>query len=272
MQICPALSFHIVQTLTRPPNLGSIGEVNTSKGQIGVLAEFVAKARLQNSQSIWPERTRTRRRQSEEATRYTALPIWPVEPRQFISTFPRQIRETAFNRALEDNNMHKKSAVILLAIAIGVAAVAGDFTYKYYSSPTGSSCPDIFATVTYQSASGFTQITHPEAGTTEYVLPPNSTGNLSVAFSTSEGNLTSQMFEDQVQVWLVNTTTSTIQPSSGLQVSRTSAQGIDTHLEIVNYTIASGPAQDLYLIGIPSSCHSPLVNVGTSPYTGPLPW
>jgi hypothetical protein len=169
--------------------------------------------------------------------------------------------------------MHKKSAVTLLAIALVIAGVAGGYSFFTYYHDTGSSaCPNIFASVTYQNAKGFSTVAHPDAGTTEYVLPANSTGSLEVVYTSSDSNLTKSMFAGAAPAWLVNTATNVVQPTSNVQVSTTSVENENAHTVVVNYTISSGTVQALYLIGLPSTCHSLLLNVGTSAYTGPLPW
>ena len=41
---------------------------------------------------------------------------------------------------------------------------------------------------------------------------------------------------------------------------------------VVNYTVSSGGSDGLYVLGLPSTCLSTIVDVGTQPYTGPLTW
>lgn len=169
--------------------------------------------------------------------------------------------------------MHTKTIVALLAVALVIAGVAGGYTYFAFYAHTGSnSCPNLFASVSYSSASGFTTVAHPESGITEYVLPPKSTGNLEITYSSQDGDLTRSMFTDAVPVWSVNTSNNSVQSTSDLQVTTLSIQSQSIHTVVVNYTITSGSGQGLYLLGFPSTCHSALLNVGTNAYLGPLPW
>jgi len=83
----------------------------------------------------------------------------------------------------------------------------------------------------------------------------------------------SSIFAAPLPVWVINTNNNTIQAmSSDLQITIVSMQNTDPHTVIVNYNIASGSNHSLYLIGFPSTCPGALLNVGTSPYLGPLPW
>ena len=41
---------------------------------------------------------------------------------------------------------------------------------------------------------------------------------------------------------------------------------------VVNYTVTSGGSDGLYVLGLPSTFLSTIVDVGTQPYTGPLTW
>jgi hypothetical protein len=169
--------------------------------------------------------------------------------------------------------MQRKTTVALLAVILATAGVAGGYAFfTYYSTPGSNSCPDLFASVTYSSATGFTTVAHPQSGTTEYVLPPNATGHLEITFSSPDGNLTKSMFTDPVPVWFINTSTNAIHSTTDVTVTTLSIDSQSTHTIVVNYTVAAGSTQSLYLLGFPSTCHSALLNVGTSAYLGPLPW
>lgn len=45
---------------------------------------------------------------------------------------------------------------------------------------------------------------------------------------------------------------------------------VNIYQVVVNYTITSGGPNGLYVLGLPSTLLTTIVNVGTQPYTGPL--
>jgi len=168
--------------------------------------------------------------------------------------------------------MQRKTAVALFVISLLIGGLAGVYAFFAYHDAGSISCPDIFASVSYTNASGFIAVAHP-IGITEYVLPPDSVGHLQITYSSQYNNLTSSMFSGRVPAWVINTNNNAIQAmSSDLQITIVSMQNTDPHTVIVNYNIASGSNHSLYLIGFPSTCPGALLNVGTSPYLGPLPW
>jgi len=169
-------------------------------------------------------------------------------------------------------DMQRKTAVALFVISLLIGGLAGVYAF-FANQDTGSiSCPALLANVSYTNASGFIAVAHP-IGITEYVLPPDSVGHLQITYSSQYNNLTNSIFAAPLPVWVINTNNNTIQEtSSDLQITIVSMQNTDPHTVIVNYNIASGSNHALYLIGFPSTCPGTLLNVGTSPYLGPLPW
>jgi hypothetical protein len=168
--------------------------------------------------------------------------------------------------------MQRKTAVALFVISLLIGGVAGVYAFFAYHDAGSIYCPLIFASVSYTNASGFIAVAHP-IGMTEYVLSPDSVGHLQITYSSQYNNLTSSMFSGRVPVWVINTNNNTIQAmSSDVRVTIVSMRNPDPHTVIVNYNIASGSNHSLYLIGFPSTCPGALLNVGTSPYLGPLPW
>ena len=171
--------------------------------------------------------------------------------------------------------MQRKTTVALLVISLLIGGLAGVYAF-FANHDTGLiSCPALLANVSYTNASGFIAVAHP-IGMTEYVLPPDSVGHLQITYSSQYNNPTSwkfsSIFAAPVPVWVINTNNNTIQETSDLQVTIISMQNPDPHTVIVNYNIASGSYHALYLLGFPSTCPGTLLNVGTSPYQGPLPW
>ena len=130
--------------------------------------------------------------------------------------------------------------------------------------------PAIFATLSFPNATGFVTIIHPTSGTTEFVLQPNSLGELTVSY-TSTNNLTALFFTDPVPVLDV-LPNGTLGTGSGLSVTQLSLTLVSTHQVVVNYAVTSGGSDGLYVLGLPSTFLSTIVDVGTQPYTGPLTW
>jgi hypothetical protein len=132
--------------------------------------------------------------------------------------------------------------------------------------------PDIFATVSFPSASGFVTVFHPTSGTIEFVLLPNSVGQITVSYTSQSNNLTMFSFTGLVPVLKVDLSTGALGADSGLNVTQSSLTWVSIHKVNVTYTITSGTENGLYVLELPSTILSTIVNVGTQPYTGPLTW
>jgi hypothetical protein len=131
--------------------------------------------------------------------------------------------------------------------------------------------PCIFATVSFLSSSGFVTIVHPTSGTIEFVLLPDSIGQIAVSYSSPWG-LAIWMFAGSIPAWKVDLSTGSLGEGSGLNVTQSSLTLVSIHQVIIRYTITSGGVDGLYVLGLPSTIVSTIVNVGTQPYTGPLTW
>lgn len=132
--------------------------------------------------------------------------------------------------------------------------------------------PNIFATVAFPSANGFMTVIHPTNGTIEFVLSPKSMGQITVSY-TSMNNLTSfSSFTNPVPAWNVDLSTGSVGFGSGLNVTYSGLTWVSIHQVVVNYTITSGSSNGLYVLGLPSTMLTTIVDVGTQPYTGPLTW
>jgi hypothetical protein len=70
----------------------------------------------------------------------------------------------------------------------------------------------------------------------------------------------------------VNLSNGTLGADSGLNVTISSITWISVYQVDVNYTVTSGADNGLYVLGLPSTILSTIVNVGTQAYTGPLTW
>lgn len=131
--------------------------------------------------------------------------------------------------------------------------------------------PSIFATLSFSNTTGFVTTTHPTSGTIEFVLLPNSMGEFTVAY-TSSNNLTTLFFTNPVPSLNVNLSNGTLETGSGLNVTESSLTSLSIHQVVVTYTVTSGGSDGLYVLGLPSTILSTIVDVGTQPYTGPLTW
>jgi hypothetical protein len=132
--------------------------------------------------------------------------------------------------------------------------------------------PDIFATLSFSNATGFVTTLHPTSGTTEFVMLPNITGEFTVSYMSSN-NLTVLFFTDQDPVLKVDLSNGTLGTGSGLRVTESTPILVNPHQVIVNYTVTSEGSDGLYVFGLPStSLNTPIIDVGTQPYTGPLTW
>jgi hypothetical protein len=132
--------------------------------------------------------------------------------------------------------------------------------------------PCIFATVSFPRSSGFVTIVHPTPGTIEFVLLPNSTGQIVVSYSSPSNNLTIFSFSDPIPAGKVDLSTGSLGEGSGLNVTQSSLTWVSIHQVIIRYTVTSGGVDGLYVLGLPSTILSTIVDVGTQPYTGPLTW
>ncbi len=149
--------------------------------------------------------------------------------------------------------------------------------------PTGSSTvvpnvteggPAIFATLAFSNETGFVTTTYPTSGTTEFVLLPNSVGKFTVTYTGFDyNNLSISAFSVTNPVPVLNVLSNgTLVTSSGLSVTESSVTQVSYYQVIVNYIVTSGGSDGLYVLGLPStSLSTPIVNVGTQPYTGTLP-
>jgi hypothetical protein len=132
--------------------------------------------------------------------------------------------------------------------------------------------PSIFATLSFSNATGFVTTIHPTSGTIEYVLFPNSVGKFTVSYTSVGNNLTVLFFTDPGGVLNVNLSNGTLGTGSGLSVTQSSPTLVSPYQVVVNYTVTSGGSDGLYVLGLPSTFLSTIVDVGTQPYTGPLTW
>ena len=132
--------------------------------------------------------------------------------------------------------------------------------------------PCIFATVSFPSASGFVTTVHPTSGTIEFVLLPNSVGQITISYTSQSNNLTMFSFLDPTPISKVDLSTGDLVADSGLNVTQSSLTWVSIHQVDVKYTITSGADNGLYVLELPSTILSTIVNVGTQPCTGPLTW
>ena len=169
------------------------------------------------------------------------------------------------------------------------AGSAGEQSGTPPQEPAGSAGgPCIFATLSFSNETGFVTTVHPTSGTIEFVLLPNSVGEFTVTYTgVAFNNLTIPIFNpvgNPVGVLnvLSNGTLGTLgtdsgnpsehQVGQGLSVTESGVAWVSYYQVIVNYTITSGGSDGLYVLGLPSTCLSTIVDVGTQPYTGPLTW
>lgn len=131
--------------------------------------------------------------------------------------------------------------------------------------------PSIYATLSFSNATGFQSTIYPTSSTIEYVLLPNKTGEFTVSY-TSTNNLTEAFFTGSVPVWNVNLANGTLTEDSSLRVTQVNLAFVDTHQVIANYIVTSDGSTGLYVLGLPSTCLSTIVNVGSQSYTGNLTW
>ncbi len=136
--------------------------------------------------------------------------------------------------------------------------------------------PAIFATLSFSNATGFVKTVHPTSDTIEFVLLPNSVGEFTVTYTgIAFNNLTMPIFNPVFgnPVGVLNVLSNgTLGTGSGLSVTESSATWVSYYQVVVNYTVTSEGSEGLYVVGLPSTCLSTIVDVGTQPYTGHLSW
>jgi hypothetical protein len=171
-------------------------------------------------------------------------------------------------------------AVILLISGLVFVSLWYEFGYvpqtSTQTSPQGTvgpaNGPNIFATVSFPSASGFVTIVHPTSGTIEFVLLPNSVGQITVSYTSQTNNLMMSSLTDPIPILKVDLSTGSLGAGSGLNVTQSSLTWVSIHQVDVKCTITSGTDNGLYVFELPSTILSTIVNVGIQPYTGPLTW
>jgi hypothetical protein len=171
--------------------------------------------------------------------------------------------------------MQRKTLVGIIVVLVATSAMGGYIFSTSYGGGRGfSSCSAALAIASFQDASGFVAVVHPQPGITELVLASNTSGNVTVSYSSANNILTNSMLVgDSVPVWWVDTSNGSVQGiSTNIHVVPVSTQGNGTHIMLVKYTISAGSSEGLYLIGFPGTCRSVWVNVGESAYLGPSPW
>ena len=158
----------------------------------------------------------------------------------------------------------------------GQSGTSSQGTLGSTGSPNIAGGPDIFATLSFSNATGFLTTVHPTSGTIEFVLLPNSVGEFTVTYTgIAFNNLTVPIFnpvDNPVGALNVNLSNGTLRTGSGLSVTESSATWVSYYQVVVNYTVTSGGSDGLYVLGLPSTCLSTIVDVGTQPYTGSLTW
>jgi hypothetical protein len=167
-------------------------------------------------------------------------------------------------------NRTKLSSVgVIVMILGGVGGIYGLYSY-YGAGSTDAACPSIFATVSFQNASGFVTVAHPSSQVIEFVLAPNTTGRVDAVYSSPTNNLSETEFTGSVPAWPVSSTGTSTQSSSIVNVLPTGVDNNGPHQLTVYYTMAAGSSESLYLLGFPSTCRSVYLNVGHSQYSGSL--
>jgi len=138
---------------------------------------------------------------------------------------------------------------------------------------TASSTPAIFATLSFSNETGFVTTVYPTSGSIEFVLLPNSMGEFTVTYTGVDfNNLTTSFFSVANLGSALNVLSNgTLVTSSALSVTESSVTRLSYYQVVVNYAVTSGESDGLYVLGLPSTFLSTFVDVGTQPYTGPLP-
>ncbi len=142
----------------------------------------------------------------------------------------------------------------------GTAAVAG-------------AGPSIFATLSFSNETGFVTTVHPTSGTIEFVLLPNDMGEFTVTYTgIADNNITWVPFTNP-DVYSVNLQQNgTLETGSGLSVTQSNLTIMSPNQVVVNYSVTSKGSDGLYVLDLPSTFLSTIIEVGTQPYTGPLRW
>ncbi len=167
----------------------------------------------------------------------------------------------------------KKGILVLILIIVTSSLIGGYYGIISSHSSNLAACPQLFATVKYANATGFTHVVHPSQGYTELVLPPNSSGQVDVTYSSNIRNLTAGMFSSNVKSYHENSSANppTFYESANVLVSPSRVLNDTSSLVEVRYIITTGPSTGLYWIAFPQSCRSAFINVGDSPYADQLP-
>ena len=178
----------------------------------------------------------------------------------------------------------RKYAWLYVIVAVLIAVVFVPLYYQFGYLPqkqSGTSSqatvvsaggPSIYATLSFSNATGFVTTVHPTSGTIEFVLSPNSVGEFTVTYTGfPSNNLTMSFFTNPISVSNV-LSNGTLGTGSGLSVTESSITRVSMDQLVVNYTVTSGGSDGLYVLGLPSTFLSTIVDVGTQPYTGPLTW
>jgi hypothetical protein len=142
--------------------------------------------------------------------------------------------------------------------------------------PIARNGPMIYATLSFSNTTGFVTTVYPTSETIEFVLLPNSVGEFTVTYTgIGFNNLTVPIFNPVFgnPVGVLNVLSNgTLGTGSGLSINESGVTFVSYYQVVVNYTVTSGGADGLYVLGLPSTCLSTIVDVGTQPYTGPLTW
>ncbi len=168
-------------------------------------------------------------------------------------------------------------AVLIVVVLVSLYYQFGYLPQKQSETPSPGTVgpagvPSIYATLSFSNATGFVTTVHPTSGTIEFVLSPNSVGEFTVTYTGfPSDNLTMSFFTNPISESNV-LSNGTLGTGSGLSVTESSITRVSMGQLIVNYTVASGGSDGLYVLGLPSTFLSTIVDVGTQPYTGPLTW
>ena len=202
----------------------------------------------------------------------TQLAIQPLASNTTILTIKiandALLGEYSFNINLGNITINSQSQTDSLYLAM-VVAPKGTSSQE----PGGSAgVPATFATLSFSNATGFVTTIYPTSGTIEFVLSPNSVGEFTVTYTGfPSDNLTMSYFTNPISVLNV-LSNGTLGTGSGLSVTESSITRVSIGQLIVNYTVTSGGSDGLYVVGLPSTFLSTIVDVGTQPYSGPLTW
>jgi hypothetical protein len=143
-------------------------------------------------------------------------------------------------------------------------SMEGSYTFR--------SCPALYAEVSFADTSGFISVFEVRPGTTEFVLPPGSIGEIVVRYYSKYNDLTGMIGEGSVPVWRIDIESETMTTVTNM-VRTFKVEVEDIHNLTVYYLVNATEAEKgVYLIGFPSTCYRAILVVGDEPYYGPLPW